>query len=256
MSIETVELAQAPPAVEVSDVSYIYSNAAGPVLKNLSVNFQAGAITGLIGRNGAGKTTLLGLLSNRLAPDSGKVLVGEQPVFENPIVAWSTCYVSANGLHLEGGTIRDNYRYLAELRYGYWDQNLADRLTVDFRLDQKAKVNTLSLGQRATFHAITGLSSRAPLTIFDEVHLGMDAPSRELFYQELLEDYVTHPRTVIFSSHLISEVEHLLEDVVIIHNGRQLLSGNIEDLKASHRSDSEPLTLQKIFIDLVNQEEV
>lgn len=80
--------------------------------------------------------------------------------------------------------------------------------------------------------ATIGLASRAPLTMFDEVHLGMDAPSRQLFTDLLLREFAEHPRTIIISSHLIQEIEHLLETVTVLHEGRLLLSAEAEDVRA------------------------
>ena len=66
---------------------------------------------------------------------------------------------------------------------------------------------------------VAGIASRAPLTLLDEVHLGMDAPSRYAFYDALLADWLEHPRTIVLSSHLIDEVERLLEDVIVLDRG-------------------------------------
>ena len=78
---------------------------------------------------------------------------------------------------------------------------------------------------------VIGLASRAPLTIFDEPYLGLDAVSRELFYNRLLEDYSEHPRTIVLSSHLIDEVSNLLEHVLVIDNGKLIIDKNAEELR-------------------------
>ena len=81
----------------------------------------------------------------------------------------------------------------------------------------------MSQGQRSALGVILGLASRCPLTIFDESYLGMDAPSRYAFYDELLADYLAYPRTIVLSTHLIEEVSSLFEEVVIIDRGRLLI---------------------------------
>ena len=78
---------------------------------------------------------------------------------------------------------------------------------------------------------VIGLASRAPLTIFDEPYLGLDAVSRELFYNRLLEDYSEHPRTVVLSTHLIDEVSNLLEHVLVIDNGKLIIDKDAEELR-------------------------
>ncbi|NLM42611.1 MAG: hypothetical protein GX201_01105 [Clostridiales bacterium] len=75
------------------------------------------------------------------------------------------------------------------------------------------------------------MASRAPITIFDEPYIGLDAAGRQLFYDVLIDDYMENPRTIILSTHLIDEVSNLLEDVIILHKGTVKLEGNSEDIK-------------------------
>src|SRR5690606_23802581 len=89
----------------------------------------------------------------------------------------------------------------------------------------------LSRGQRAALAVTLGLASRAPVTAFDESYLGMDAPSRNAFYDELLREYMEQPRTVILSTHHIEEVSSLLEEGVIIDRGRLPMQAGAETLR-------------------------
>jgi ABC-2 type transport system ATP-binding protein len=91
----------------------------------------------------------------------------------------------------------------------------------------------LSRGQRAALAVTLGLASRAPITAFDEAYLGMDAPSRYAFYEELLADFMEHPRMVIVSTHLIEEVSKLFEEVLIVQRGRLLLRADADALRTS-----------------------
>src|SRR5699024_8398716 len=77
-------------------------------------------------------------------------------------------------------------------------------------------VNQLSRGMQSALNVTIGLANRSPITIFDKAYLGMDAPTREIFYQELLEDQLNHPRTIILSTHLVSEMDYLFDEVIII----------------------------------------
>lgn len=85
---------------------------------------------------------------------------------------------------------------------------------------------------QAAVNVILGLAARAPITIFDEVYLGMDAPSREIFYEELLQEQERHPRIFILSTHLVSEMEYLFDEVIIIKNGKLLLQEEYDSLVA------------------------
>ncbi len=104
-----------------------------------------------------------------------------------------------------------------------WDVAYADLLLDLFQLSPRSRVTQLSTGMRSALGIVVGLATRAPLTIFDESYLGLDAPSRYAFYDELLTDYAEHPRTLIISTHLIEEVASLFEEVVIIDRGRLVL---------------------------------
>jgi ABC-2 type transport system ATP-binding protein len=107
----------------------------------------------------------------------------------------------------------------------------AERLLDRFQIDARKKVCTLSRGQRSAVAVTIGLATRAPLTMFDEPHLGMDAPARYAFYDELLADYIEHPRTIIVSTHLIDEMASVLEDIVIVDHGRVLAHQRTEELE-------------------------
>ena len=92
-------------------------------------------------------------------------------------------------------------------------------------------MKALSRGMLSTAGIIVGLASRAPLTIFDEPYLGLDAVARSIFYDRLLDDYAEHPRTVILSTHLIDEVSRLLEHILVIDQGRLMLDEEAEALR-------------------------
>ena len=200
-------------------------------LDGVTFELSAGGIYGLLGRNGSGKTTLLSVLAALRAPTSGEVLVDGEDPFENARVMAGTGIVRESGDVMGAERVSTNLRYFAAMRPS-WDGERAAGLVDAFGIDPRKRVQALSRGQRSALGAVIGLATRAPLTVFDEVYLGMDAPSRQLFYDELLADVVTHPRTVILSSHLIGEIEHLLERVVILDRGRVLLADETDVLRA------------------------
>ncbi|WP_125776364.1 ATP-binding cassette domain-containing protein [Antribacter gilvus] len=206
-----------------------------PALDGATCTVRAGSITGVLGRNGAGKTTLLSLLAAFRRPTGGTVLVGPDGSLEDP---WENTWITS-GVQLvrESGdvypeeAVSETFEYLANVRPD-WDGDLASRLLDQFEVDVRKKPAALSRGKRSAVGAVIGLASRAPLTIFDEVYLGMDAPTRYAFYDALLEDYAEHPRTVLVSSHHVEEVERLFEDVIVLDEGRVLLAEPADDLRA------------------------
>jgi ABC-2 type transport system ATP-binding protein len=112
-----------------------------------------------------------------------------------------------------------------------WDHAYALALSKDFRLPLNRRIKALSRGMLSALGTVVGLASRAPLTIFDEPYLGVDAVVRTLFYDRLLEDYVEHPRTIILSTHLIDEVSRLLEHVLVVDQGRLILDEEADALR-------------------------
>ncbi|MEU8244560.1 ABC transporter ATP-binding protein [Actinoplanes missouriensis] len=200
-------------------------------LHGLDLDLPGGKIYGLLGRNGAGKSTLLGALAGFRKPTAGSVLIGGRPVFENVAVTTRICLIREDGGVGDAGDKLADVLGMARHLRPSWDATYADELMDRFALPRKTTISALSRGQRSAFGVVVGLASRAPLTMFDEAHLGMDAPTRQLFLDELLRDYLARPRTFVISTHLIEEQSPLFEDVLIIDRGRLLLHEELDDLR-------------------------
>jgi ABC-2 type transport system ATP-binding protein len=198
----------------------------------VTASIEAGAITGLLGRNGAGKTTLMQLLTGHRVPTSGRIRVfGEQP-YENEDVLRRICFVKEGQRYPDAFRVKDAVEAASWLHPG-WDDELAQSLLADFELPLRRPVKKLSRGMTSAVGIVIGLASRAPLTIFDEPYLGLDAVARQLFYDRLIADYAEHPRTVLLSTHLIEEIGDLLEHVLLIDSGRLLLAADADSLRDS-----------------------
>jgi ABC-2 type transport system ATP-binding protein len=190
-------------------------------LDDVDLDLPAGAITAVLGRNGAGKSTLHSILAAYRRPTSGEVRVDGEDPYEHARLMSETCLI--RGYPSDGSTSVGDVLELAALLRPRWDGGYAERLLGVFDIPRR-RLRALSKGQRASLAVSVGLATRAPLTIFDEPHLGMDAPSRYAFYDELLADYLEHPRTILFSTHHIDEAARLFEHVVILDRGRVLLA--------------------------------
>lgn len=199
-------------------------------LNELTFSIEENTITGLIGRNGAGKTTLLKIMAGFIKETSGEMKVFSERPFNN-------LNVSANSIFVDDQMSFPPALPLGELLevaasfYPNWDERLAKGLFDYFDFDPKYYHNRLSKGKTSTFNMIIGLAARTPLTIFDEPTTGMDAAVRKDFYRALLKDYIAHPRTIILSSHHLDEIEDLLEDVLLIKDGKKHLHMPISELK-------------------------
>ena len=197
---------------------------------NVDLDLPAGKIYGLLGRNGSGKTSMLSALASFRRPSAGTVRVDGADAFENPAVTRQTCFIR-DTLHTnESDKIRALLGFAGWMR-PTWDADYAAKLLDLFEINPNKRASSLSRGQKSAVGVVLGLASRAPLTILDEVYLGMDAAARAAFYRELLADYLAHPRTIILSTHLIEEVADLFERVVIIDRGRILLHDETDALR-------------------------
>lgn len=227
-------------AIEVSHLQVRYSRV--EALQDITFQLGGGKIYGLLGPNGSGKTSLLSVLAGFRKPTAGQLTVGGQAPFENPGLTRQICFIRDRVDVNDDETVQWAFWFAAQWR-PHWDSAYAERLARLFDLPLNRKVKTLSRGQRSALGIVLGLASRAPVTIFDEAHLGLDVPSRYSFYEALLDDYMAHPRTIIVASHLIGEMEHLLEEVVILDQGRVLLHEEAETLRAAALRVSGPASL-------------
>jgi ABC-2 type transport system ATP-binding protein len=201
-------------------------------LSDLTVTVPENSVTGLIGRNGSGKTTLLKILAGLLVKTGGDALVfGQRPMNNLPVLnrlvyAYHDMEYERN---LKLGPILDAYKTM----FKDFDPEFAHRLMKYFELSEKMKYRSLSQGMGSIFNFLCALACRAPLTMLDEPTLGMDVTVRKSAYEILLRDYTEYPRTFIVSSHLLSEIEGALSDIILIERGKTVLNCHMDDVRQS-----------------------
>ena len=199
-------------------------------LHDLTLELNGEKIVGLLGKNGAGKTTLMRILAGHFQQTSGTINVNGKSPFNNYEVTKDICFIMEIN---EKFRVKDILAVSAEF-YPNWNHAYAEKLIDLFQLKRKQKVKSLSKGMYSALGIITGLASHAPLTIFDEPYIGLDASYRSLLYDLLLESYQQHPRMIILSTHLIDEVSKLFEEIVILQNGQLMLHEKSDDLERKH----------------------
>lgn len=215
------------------------------VLKGMSFEIKQDVITGIIGRNGVGKTTLMKMIVGFTEETAGQIEVFSEKPFNSLKVSTNSILVDDGMKFPDAMSLTDIIKECGRF-YPNWDDELAKRLIAYFGYHFDTHHHHLSKGKKSTFNAIIGIASRSPLTIFDEPTTGMDSAVRKDFYRALLKDYLTHPRTILLSSHHIEEIEDLLEDVLLVHKGIAHYHGSITELQEmfiSLSGEIEPLTL-------------
>ncbi|MEK0313453.1 ABC transporter ATP-binding protein [Cohnella sp. 56] len=213
--------------VKVSNLTKTYGDTTA--VQDVSFELEENKIYGLLGRNGAGKTTIMHMLTAQQFASSGDIQVFGAAPYENESVLRRICFIKESQKYPATFNVKDVLEVSAML-HPNWDAAYASELTAAFGLPLKRRMQKLSRGMLSAVGVVVGLASRAPLTIFDEPYLGLDAVARSMFYDRLLADYAEHPRTVILSTHLIDEVSKLLEHVLLIDQGRLLLNEDVERL--------------------------
>ena len=211
-------------------------------LDHISLTLERNRIYGLLGNNGAGKTTFLSILTNRQLPTDGTVLVDGQTVQNNDEALGKVFMVGEQNLFPEDMKVFQAFN-TAQLFYPQFDRAFAENIAKKFGLNLRKKISALSTGYASIFRLVLGLSVNVPYLAFDEPVLGLDAQNRELFYRLLLEKYAENPCTIIMSTHLIAEVAPLIEQTIIIRNGKILKNALTEDLTASAYAVSGPTSL-------------
>ena len=208
--------------IKVSEVTKSFGKK--PVLENISTFFKPCTIYGLLGRNGVGKSTLIHLISGRIFADKGEITLDGNKILESApemerIFAVGQFETYQGGMKLIE-IINDTARF-----YPGFDEKYSVELAEKFGIDLKARYGKLSTGYKTIFKDILALCVPCEYIFFDEPVLGLDASNRNLFYCELVDSYTKRPRTFVISTHLIEEIQNLIENVVIIADHRIILEG-------------------------------
>lgn len=214
--------------IEIRNVQQAFGDITA--VDDLSLELEGDKIIGLLGRNGSGKSTLLNIMAAFRKPTSGEVLIDGEPVFENESAMQRISLIRESGDTVEDTEKVSEALRIAEYLRPNWNQDRALELLEKFEVSTTSKIKELSRGRRSGLGIMLGLAANAELTMLDETYLGLDAPSRYIFYDELLNEFMKRPRMFIISSHLIEEVARVLEEIVIIDHGKLLLQDSQEAL--------------------------
>ncbi len=214
-----------PPVIEVKGLVYAYGRS--EAVHGLDFKVSAGRCYGLFGRNGAGKTTTMKCLLNLLRPQAGSVRVfGLDPAGHNVEVKRRLAYVPDFVAFYPWMTVRETLDYLASFRT-HWNNECEQQLIDRFRLAPGQKTGALSKGQRTQLALVAAICPEPELLLLDEPTSGLDPIVRREFIETVIGAYqesAPGQRTILISTHLISEFEGLIDEFTIMDQGRSVLS--------------------------------
>lgn len=218
--------------IQVQSLTHRYGQKVA--LNNVSLTLPRGIVLGLVGENGAGKTTLIKHILGLLKPHEGTVRVfGMDPIADPVSVLGRIGYLSEED-GLPPWMRVDELHAYARAFYPAWDNDYAERLRQDFGLDKTARLKNLSKGQRARAGLMIALAYRPDLLLLDEPSSGLDPIVRRDILGAIIRTIAEEGRTVLFSSHLLGEVERVADQVAMIRQGKIVFCDNLDTVKESH----------------------
>src|SRR5260221_727726 len=220
------------PVIEIDGLTYAYGQA--EAVHDFSLSVLPGRCYGLFGRNGAGKTTTMKCLLNLLQPQKGLVRVfGLDPAKAEVAVKRRLAYVPDQVAFYPWMTVRETLDYLASFRE-HWNQKTEQDLLARFRLDPAKRTSALSKGQRTQVALVAAICPEPDLLVLDEPTSGLDPIVRREFIETVIGAYQEGSpgnRTILVSTHLITEFEGLIDEFTIVDQGRSVITLEADDAR-------------------------
>ena len=209
-----------------------------PILQDINFKIPRGKLVGLLGKNGAGKSTLIKLINDLLTPTSGEVLInGEKPgVSSKEIVA----YLPERTYLDKEMTIKKAIKYFEEF-YKNFDSEKAVRLLKDLNLNIDTKISKMSKGMQEKLQLILVMSRKAELYVLDEPLGGVDPATRDYILDTILSNF-NEGASVLISTHLIADIERILDEVIFIDQGKIVLTSSADELR-----NKEDASIDEVF---------
>jgi ABC-2 type transport system ATP-binding protein len=217
------------PAIRLHNLRKSFGNQ--QVLRGMNLTVERGQIFALLGRNGAGKTTAIRLLMGLIWRDGGSIAVLGRDPQQEPLTLRAAVGFLAEDQQMFGWmTIAELLGFMAPF-YPTWDQALADRYVKEFDLPRGQQIKHLSKGQNVRLGLLLALAHRPELVILDDPALGLDPIMRKEFNRDLIAHLQGEGATVLYSSHLLYEVEPIADAVAILHEGQIIKQAATESLR-------------------------
>jgi ABC-2 type transport system ATP-binding protein len=207
----------------------------GFLLDKVSLSLPRGYIMGLVGANGAGKTTAIQLILNMIKRDDGEILVfGRDNIKDEKAIKQEIGVVFDSSIYAEAWTLRDTEKAVSVF-YENWDHDVFMDMVQRFELPSNKKIRDFSRGMQMKLMLACAFSHNAKLLILDEPTSGLDPGARDSLL-EILQEYIRDgERSVLFSTHITTDLERVADYVTLMNGGRVFYTGSMDDLKAAYR---------------------
>lgn len=214
--------------LEFINVTKKFSNKTA--LDNVSFAIQPGRIIGLLGPNGSGKSTSIKMINGLLQPDSGQVLIkGNTPSIESKKII---SYLPERTYLNDWMTVSQILSFFEDF-YEDFDSNRAKEMLTSLGIDENTKLKTLSKGTKEKVQLILVMSRKAELYVLDEPIGGVDPAARDYILSTIIQNY-SESSSILISTHLIQDVEKILDDVILINNGQIYMTGSVDDIRSEN----------------------
>ena len=202
------------------------------ILDNVNIKIERGKIVGLLGKNGQGKTTLIKLINDLLTPTSGEVLInGKKPSIESKKII---AYLPERTYFDKSMKVSDIIKYFKEF-YDNFNEEKALKLLDDLELDKNSRLAKMSKGMQEKVELILVMSREADLYILDEPLGGVDPATRDYILDTILSNF-KDGASVIISTHLIADIERILDEVIFIDKGKIILTGDADTIRKKEKA--------------------
>lgn len=218
--------------VSVKHVSKQYRQQ-GETLQDVSFELRAGQVLGLLGHNGAGKSTLINALLGALEYQGTIRINGYEPIMQRDKVMQILSYISDVNVLPDWMTVAQLFRYTEGVHSGF-NRHKADALLRETNIKPRTRIKALSKGMKVQLHLALVIATNTQILILDEPTLGLDLVYRDTFYRHLSEWLQDDERVLIIASHEVSEIEHLLTDVLILKQGRAILQSSMNAISEDY----------------------
>lgn len=214
------------------------------ILKNINLKIESNKIIGLLGKNGSGKSTLFKLANDLLTVSSGEVLVDGKPI--SPESKKIVSYLPERPYLSPSLKVVDAIK-LFETFYEDFDSQKAENLLKDLDLDKEMRLSKMSKGMKEKVQLVLVMSRKAKIYILDEPLGGVDPASRDYILQTILKNF-NENASLLISTHMIADIEKILDEVIIIDNGEIILQENADELRTKENCSIDEIFRRKFYV--------